>query len=748
MRSRDRSERAGTRPSQRLGRYGRGTQGHRGSHASLHNKLGRFWRAGAGLLLVLGFAGALAPLVQILTSAPASAQTNLIENGSFEEPALPSGTNITTYPGGSTGITDWTVGANSVDVVDSYYLAPEDGAQSVDLAAGGSISQTVTGTTAGDTYTLSWYVAGDPTCVGDPHPTKTMDVSWNGTLVSEPSFNTAGDTAAAPGWVEEQVNVTGTGSDTVDFADATGGGDPCGATLDNVSLVPMDTTDCASPTGFSDNFATDTSLSDCWETATPILTPGSEHDNVNNSTSIAPELSFNGSDMDMQGAAADPEFTGIESAAAYQAPFDFTTTVKPIQSGDNAFVVYLANTTGGGISLEGDLSSSSLAGIWANEAGGYLGAGDDIMSSTQGQTIPGLTASLGTTLQISISMDTNADFIITVNGHSITSATLGPIGNGPFRVILGQRESDDEALGNPRPATPTGPNEAAWYSASLTTNNCSSSSFSTDFGLDYALGNVYQGYLQGCWLPEQSPYTLVQPAVVAAEAAVGAADEAPNLTFETASTLFTPMQMAGTTGDNEFTGMQSANPYSAPFEFQTSVDGVVSNGSAFAVYLVNANATEAFTLEGDLNAADGNYGIWADRGIGVSAAREIMALSPDAPATGVTYNITMSIDSAGNGTVTVGYSGGSDTASVGDVGTGPFYVILGQHETTPATAGANVANWYSASLTPGNATVTATLSATSPTVDGVESVPASAVPTASVDTVTGSGDAASAPLDC
>ena len=107
----------------------------------------------------------------------------------------------------------------------------------------------------------------------------------------------------------------------------------------------------------------------------------------------------------------------------------------------------------------------------------------------------------------------------------------------------------------------------------------------------------------------------------------------------------------------------------------------------------------------------------------------------------------MSVDSAGNGTVTVSYSGGSDTASVGDVGTGPFYAILGQHETSPATPGANVADWFSASLTPGNATVTATLSASSPTVDGVESVPASAVPASSVDSSSGSGGAASAPLD-
>ena len=60
--------------------------------------------------------------------------------------------------------------------------------------------------------------------------------------------------------------------------------------------------------------------------------------------------------------------------------------------------------------------------------------------------------SLGTTFHISISLDDSGDLGITVNGTTITSAALGRIGNGPFRVILGQRESDDESPGNPPPA--------------------------------------------------------------------------------------------------------------------------------------------------------------------------------------------------------------------------------------------------------------------------------------------------------
>ena len=738
MRPEGSSHRSGTRRSQRYGDLPRGIPTGRGKFASLRSKVGRIGRAGAGLLLVLGLASTLEPIVQAVMSSAAGAQPNLILNGSFEQPRQTSDAAL--FPG-SGGLTDWTIGGGSVNLDDSGYWQAEDGLQSLDLSgnAPGSVSQTVTGTTAGATYNLSWFLAGNPEC---GQAVKMMDVYWNGILVDEPSFDTTGLTHVSMGWVEEQVNVVATGSDTVEFADAPSDQSSCGANLDNVSLVPASMADCASPSSFNDNFATDTSLSDCWETGTPSLSAAA----VNEATSIAPELSFSGG-MDMQGAAADPEFTGIESAAAYQAPFDFTTTVKAVQSGDNSFVIYIANTTGGGVSLEGDLSSSSFNGIWAAEATGYLGAGSDINSSVAGQAILS-NQPLGTTFHISISLDDSGDIGINVNGTTITSAALGRIGNGPFRVILGQRESDDEEPGNPPSATPKGPNEAVWYNASLTTSSCSASSFSTDFGLDYANGSVYQGFLQDCWQVEQPPYTTLPPTIADVESAIGATDVSPNLTFEVASDLFTPMHMAGTTGNSQFTGIQSTYAYSAPFQLTTSVRGTQSNGSAFAAYLVNANATKGLSLEGDLNPADGgNYGIWANNGIGASSA-DTAVLSPNTPAVNLTYNITLSVDGSGNGTVTVTSSGGSGSVALGNVGTGPFYVVLGQHEGTPAVAGANGANWYSASLSPDVVSVSTTLSAGSPTVAGVETVPESVIPPTSVSGAagSGSGSAASAPL--
>ncbi len=567
----------------------------------MRSKAGRLGRAGAVLLLVFGLASLIAPVLQAVTSAPAGAATNLIQNGSFEQPALGGPSYFQIYSGGSTAITNWTVGGNSVAVETGLYYAPEDGLQSVDLAgnAAGSLAQSLTDTSVGQSYTLSWYMAGNPTCASDPDPVKTMDVSWDGTLVSSPSFNTAGHSSTSVGWVEEQVQVTGTGSDTVEFADATAGGgtDPCGAVLDNVTLAPTDTSDCSSASGFSDDFASDTALSDCWETAVPNAAL------VNNATFMAPQLTFNGTDMDMQGAAAEPEFTGIESDASYQAPFDFTATVKAIQSGDSSFVIYLANQSGGGISLEANLSPSAFNGIWAAEAGGYLGAQSDIDSSISGQSFLS-NQPLGTTFHIGISMDTDAHFQITVNGTTISSASLGQIGNGPFRVILGQRESDNEAIGSPPPG-PTGPNEAGWYSAGLTETYCSSSAFNTNFEDEFATGGpsgVYDGDTGSCWLAEQGSYEIgTPPAIASAEEAGGFTDVAPSLDFPGFSSPFSPLAMTGTFGGQanaEFTGIQSGDAYSAPFELQTSVEGLQSYGSAFSIFLLSP--TGDMSLEGDL----------------------------------------------------------------------------------------------------------------------------------------------------
>jgi choice-of-anchor C domain-containing protein len=185
---------------------------------------------------VLGLVATALAAPPALTAASA-ATTNLIVNGSFESPSIWQSNLLVEYDAGSTAMPGWTVGGNSVDLTGKNYWEAEDGDQSLDLSgsAPGSVSQTVS-TTPGANYTLTWYMAGNTNC---GQPVKTMHVLWNGTLIDSPSFNDSGDSNTSMGWIQQQINVTATGtSSVVEFADATPDMSECGAALDNVSLVP------------------------------------------------------------------------------------------------------------------------------------------------------------------------------------------------------------------------------------------------------------------------------------------------------------------------------------------------------------------------------------------------------------------------------------------------------------------------------------------------------------------------------
>ena len=197
----------------------------------------------------LGYtAGGSAPALASPASNEASAtpSDNLILNGSFESPAVtpcdasydcPGEGFIDYTPSNGPIIPDWTIGGQGIDLNNNHWQA-EDGSQSVDLAGGssGSVAQTVA-TVAGQAYTLSWWMAGNP---DNGAAEKSMAVDWDGTQVDAPSFNTAGHTDASMGWVEEQVTVTAAStSSTLEFADTSQPPSGYGATLDNVSLVPL-----------------------------------------------------------------------------------------------------------------------------------------------------------------------------------------------------------------------------------------------------------------------------------------------------------------------------------------------------------------------------------------------------------------------------------------------------------------------------------------------------------------------------
>jgi hypothetical protein len=162
-----------------------------------------------------------------------NSHANLLVNGSFESYGGPGNSNI------GQGLTDWTI-SGGVDIVFStgvepYYWQAADGDVSLSLSYFGpsSVSQSLI-TTAGQTYQITFSMAAE--IYGGP-ATRTMDVLWNNTTVGSPSFQYTGQGPTSMGWVEFNLNVVGTGNDTLTFLATSAG--PYGPALDKVSIVAV-----------------------------------------------------------------------------------------------------------------------------------------------------------------------------------------------------------------------------------------------------------------------------------------------------------------------------------------------------------------------------------------------------------------------------------------------------------------------------------------------------------------------------
>jgi choice-of-anchor C domain-containing protein len=167
-------------------------------------------------------------------SATASAAgTNLVANGSFEEPPV-TFFDWNFYPAGS-ALGAWTVGGHSVDLVAGWQDAA--GNQSVDLngADVGSVFQDVA-TVPGQAYLLRFALSGNPETIP---AVKQIEVSFGGESVAVESFDTTGRSISDMGWAYRTHAVTAFSDVTrLTFASVTPftNGGPM---VDDVSLVAV-----------------------------------------------------------------------------------------------------------------------------------------------------------------------------------------------------------------------------------------------------------------------------------------------------------------------------------------------------------------------------------------------------------------------------------------------------------------------------------------------------------------------------
>jgi hypothetical protein len=159
----------------------------------------------------------------------ASAQANLITNGSFEQLPngydLPSGqwTTYTTIPG-------WTASIGSIEVRNNVAGVAQDGDNFVEMDSYGNstmYSQTVT-TETGAAYILSYYYAPRPNVVSGSNG---IQLLFNNIEVD----NFTDSSTLNNAWSLRSFKVIGTGSDTISFA-AIGESDSYGGSIDNVSM--------------------------------------------------------------------------------------------------------------------------------------------------------------------------------------------------------------------------------------------------------------------------------------------------------------------------------------------------------------------------------------------------------------------------------------------------------------------------------------------------------------------------------
>src|SRR4051794_23577839 len=162
-----------------------------------------------------------------------AANAQSVTNGSFETGTDPGASFITlTAPDNS--ILGWSVDSGSIDYIGGYWPA-EDGTRSIDLAGNsvGSISQLITGTVAGQSYTVNFWASKNPDG-GDP--LRTGIVSFGG--VDMPFAYSSSNSLSDMMWAPYSFTFLATGSSSsLSFAADASAGCCYGPALDNVSLA-------------------------------------------------------------------------------------------------------------------------------------------------------------------------------------------------------------------------------------------------------------------------------------------------------------------------------------------------------------------------------------------------------------------------------------------------------------------------------------------------------------------------------
>jgi hypothetical protein len=163
------------------------------------------------------------------------------------------------------------------------------------------------------------------------------------------------------------------------------------------------------------------------------------------------------------------------------------------------------------------------------------------------------------------------------------------------------------------------------------------------------------------------------------------------------------MNLSGVNWSNELAGVQSVANFHPPFTLTTTVTAMEAHGNAYEVFLFSADLSQWLDVSGNLNPGNGSFfGVWVNYN---ESGLPFLSLGDDLysdPSTNSQYTLQIFVEATGVATVSLYSSNGAvlGVQSGLNVGTGPFYLILGQREGGPRVPGANVATWKDVFIAP------------------------------------------------